>query len=187
MFFKKFNKIHPSQYYPQNDVEIWFRDTYVLWSYVYCFDWEFIAGCERDEFNRKDMKRMLSNDWYIENFKQLKDVIETLKKDGIENKDAWDLCRIMQIIACGYIANFYERDKLNELSLEVAKIIQSTYNSWEEMVESYLEGYEKWNLSILEEPEAYLSKRERRNAYNILRVSKKAPYRMNWYLDLKID
>lgn len=172
-------------YYPQNDTEIWYRDTYVLWSYVYCFDWEFIGGCERDEFNRKDMKRMLENNWFINSFKELTDVVERLKKDGTDNKDGWDLCRAMQLLACGYLANYFERDELNSRSKEVAKVIQTTFSSWEELIESYLTGLEKWGLSEVDEPTAYLTIRERRNAYNVLRIIEKSPFRMNWYLEFE--
>lgn len=173
-------------YYPQNEIETWFRDTYVLWTYVYCFDWEFLGGCERDEFNRKDMKRMLSDDWYVDNGKQLQGVIRTLQADGIENKDGWDLCRGMQILACGYLANFYERDELNRRSLDLARVIQHTFGSWDEMVESYLDGFDTFNLSILDEPDAYLARRERRNAYNLLRVTKNPPYSVDWYINLEL-
>lgn len=186
MFFKKFKKTAPELYYPQNDIEIWFRDTYVLWSYIFCFDWEFVGGCERDEFNCKDMKRMLSNDWFVDNKKELIAVKRTLQADGITNKDAWDLCRAMQLLACGYIANFYERDELNAHSLDLAIIIQNIFTSWEELVQSYLDGFETWGLSTMDEPDAYLALRERRNAYNVLRIKKNAPYSVNWYLQLKI-
>lgn len=172
-------------YYPQNDTETWYRDTYVLWSYVYCFDWEFIGGCERDEFNRKDMRRMLENDWFINSLKELNDVIALLKKDGVDNKDGWDLCRAMQLLACAYLANYFEREELNSRSKEIALIIQTTFSSWEELIESYLSGLEKWGLNDIDEPIAYLAIRERRNAYNLLRVTPKAPFRMNWYLEFE--
>ncbi len=184
--FKKFNKIPPNLYYPQNATEIWFRDTYVLWSYVYCFDWEFIGGCERDEFNRKDMKKMLSDYWFVENYKECINVVNTLKRDGEENRDAWDLCRAMQLLACAYLANFFERDKLNELSLDVAMIIQKTFNSWDQMVQSYLSGFEKWGISTMSEPDAYLALRERKQSYNLLQVAKNAPYSVDWDLKFKV-
>lgn len=186
LFFKKLIKIDPKLYYPQNEQEIWYRDTYVLWSYIYCFDWEFIGGCERDEFNKKDMKRMLSDYWFVENYNECIKVLSTLKRDGAENKDAWDLCRAMQLIACAYLANFYEREKLNELSLEVALLLQQCFNSWDEMVQSYLKGLEEWGVISLPEPEAYLILQERKSAYNILRTLKNPPYSVDWFLDLKV-
>lgn len=184
--FKKFNPTPPHLYYPQNDVEIWFRDTYVLWSYVYCFDWEFIGGCERDEFNRKDMKKMLANEWQIHNMNELLYVIRLLQADGIENKDGWDLCRAMQLLACAYLANFYERDELNRMSLEIAIIIQGLFESWDDLIQSYLTGFQKWGISSLSSPDAYLALRERKNAYNLLRVQRNAPFSVNWYTTLEL-
>lgn len=97
---------------------------------------------------------------------------------GAEAIDAWDYVRAISLYGWYYIAGYYEKEEALDASLEVAKILQSKYSSWDEMMASYLRGYEYW---------AGESSEERQKIYESLKAEKNSPYNLNWNLELKKD
>lgn len=88
-------------------------------------------------------------------------------KNGI---DAWDYCRFMQIAANSYYAGYLTLEESLELQLETAKAIQQQFSSWEEMNQSYLQGYIFW---VDNSTAAYLRER----AYERLQKAEDSPYK----------
>lgn len=85
--------------------------------------------------------------------------------------DAWDYCRALNLMSFFHVAGYYEREEALEKSLEIAKELQAKYTSWDELMESYLCGYEYW---------AEESSEERRAIYEELKSREDNPYAVDY-------
>lgn len=56
----------------------------------------------------------------------------------------WDLSRAQAILGWLYVADIYTEEECYDNALEVARMIQYKFDSWDEFVASYLRGYEYW-------------------------------------------
>lgn len=92
--------------------------------------------------------------------------------------DAWDYSRAMNLLSFYYVAGYYTREEALDKSLEIAAIFQPLYSSWDEMVESYLLGYEYW---------AEESSDERRAVYEDLKGRDDNPYAVDYNTTLEKD
>ncbi|MCC8122628.1 MAG: DUF1266 domain-containing protein [Oscillospiraceae bacterium] len=90
--------------------------------------------------------------------------------------DAWDYCRAVSLAGWYYIAGYYTEEESIEKSLEIAKIIQERFSSWDEMMDSYLMGYEYWGST---------SSSERRAIYEDIKARDNSPYSLDWNLPLE--
>lgn len=99
-------------------------------------------------------------------------MITAYKNSGEGAIDAWDYCRAMQVIRESYLAGYYTETEELDNMLEVAKILQNRFGSWDEMTESYLRGYEYWK----ESPSAYQSRKE---GYENLKATSSC-YQIDW-------
>ena len=81
--------------------------------------------------------------------------------------DAWDYCRALNLMNFYYVAGYYSEEEAKEKSLEIALELQPLYSSWDELVDSYLRGYEYW---------AEESSDERRAIYEELQERSDNPY-----------
>lgn len=95
---------------------------------------------------------------------------------GAEAIDAWDYCRALNLLSFYYVAGYYEKEEALDKSLEIAKELQAKYSSWDEMIESYLRGYEYW---------AEESSDERRAIYEDLKNSENNPYAVDYHTVLE--
>ncbi len=89
---------------------------------------------------------------------------------------AWDYSRAMSVVSECYLAGFYTETEALDLSLEVGKMIQESFDSWESFMESYLVGYEYW---------AEESSDERRALYEELKAAPDNPYAVDFHLTLE--
>ena len=123
-------------------------------------------------FNRSDEE--IREDY--KNDEAALDLVLLYKHGGVTSIDAWDYCRAMQVIRECYLAGYYtEQEELDQM-LAIAKIIQNTCSSWDEMAESYLRGYEYWSDSA----DNY---RYRKNLYEQLKRDT-SYYLVDWNLPL---
>lgn len=104
------------------------------------------------------------------------DLIAAYKRGGEGAIDAWDYCRAMQVLREAYLAGYYtETEELDQM-LQIAKVLQNRFSSWDDMAESYIRGYEYWKSS----KSAY----ESRNAkYQSLKKNR-TYYQIDWNLAL---
>ena len=86
---------------------------------------------------------------------------------------AWDYSRAMSLISNYYIAGYYTETEALDEALEVAGVIQDTFDSWDAFVDSYLLGYEYWSGE---------SSDERRALYDELTAASDNPYSVDWNL-----
>lgn len=122
-------------------------------------------------------------DYFLEEYTELTiDEVEYLaqmynyyEEYGPEAIDGWDYSRAVYLPSMYYLAGFYTEDEAKEKSLEIAKIIQDEFTSWDDFMDSYLRGYEYWNETDSE---------ERRAAYEEIKADPNGPFSLDWNLDL---
>lgn len=90
--------------------------------------------------------------------------------------DGWDYCRAMSLLGSYYIAGYYTEQEALDQSMEIAKIIQSSFTSWDELMDSYFRGYEYWSSE---------SSQERRTIYEDIKGKENSPYQLDWNLSLE--
>ncbi len=61
--------------------------------------------------------------------------------------DGWDYCRALQVLGDCYQADYISLEECLDVSLIVAKRLQSTFANWEDVCRSYLYGYYFWGHS----------------------------------------
>lgn len=121
--------------------------------------------------------------WLFENF-DLSDadalyytqVYAYYEEHGEHAIDAWDYCRALNLLGFYYAAGYYTREESLDKALEIARIMQPVFNSWDDMVDSYLMGYEYW----MEE-----SSDERRKVYEDLKSRDDNPYTVDYNTTLE--
>ncbi len=98
---------------------------------------------------------------------------------GAEAIDAWDYARAISLYGWYYIAGYYEKEEALDAALEVANTLQSKYSSWDEMMASYLRGYEYWSGE---------GSADRQAIYESLKADKNSPYSLlDWNMELTKD
>ena len=77
----------------------------------------------------------------------------------------------MNLLGFYYLAGYYTEQEALDLSLELATQIQPLYASWDELIDSYLRGYEYW---------AEESSDERRAVYEDLKSRPDNPFAVDY-------
>jgi hypothetical protein len=57
---------------------------------------------------------------------------------------AWDLCRAANIVNAGYAANYLTAREAWDRLMAIARTTQSSFSSWQEMSDNFLDGREIW-------------------------------------------
>lgn len=136
--------------------------------------------------SRNELKTSLSDSSYTDidraYFLGMYDAVDTYGKKAIL---AWDLCRGMQLSAWYYIAGYYTYDEAMESSLKIAKRLQKSYKSWDDMMQSYFYGFQYWNQDDMtdSDSESY----QRKDIYQTLKTQKDGPFLVDWNLELQKD
>lgn len=175
---------------PRNDMECWCASTFAIWSHSFDMleGWPLVTGVHRRRkvvANFRDVA--LGEQWEIRNRQQGLATVHDLVEEHAGRLDSvypgWDLCRATQILGMMYLVkmiNRYEMDK--EFSM-AGKVIQQRFSSWDEMAESYLEGYRAW-LTRIGNPNAVSAVERRRNIFTALKADPDGPYSLSWRTDL---
>ncbi len=66
----------------------------------------------------------------------------------------WDYCRAMNLLSFYYLAGYYTEAEALDKSLEIAQTMQPLFGSWDELIASYMRGYEYWAQESSEERQA---------------------------------
>lgn len=90
--------------------------------------------------------------------------------------DGWDYCRALNLLGYYYTAGYYTDVEALDKSLEIAQIVQAEFGSWDELVESYMVGYEYW---------AEESGEDRRSIYEDLKTRDDNPYAIDFKMTLE--
>lgn len=111
-------------------------------------------------------------------------IVYYMHKSGMDADDiaAWDLCRVNQLYADFYICGYMTYEEAMDASLENSLILQKMYSSWEDMVNSYMLGYQFWrgDLALTEDSPT----QQRYKCYLELLEMENGPYTLDWNMDL---
>ena len=133
------------------------------------------------DLTREDLDAALAD--YDENDRAyILDMVDAYNANPEHPIDAWDYSRAMQLLGYYYIADYYTEQETLDKSLEVAKTLQGLYPSWDDMVQSYLDGYQYWNGDNPDDEES--GSAQRRKIYEDLKASENNPYTLDWNLEL---
>lgn len=95
---------------------------------------------------------------------------------GEDTISGWDYSRAMSLLGFYYLAGYYTEEESLDYSLEIAKDIQASFDSWDSFMESYFIGYEYW---------AEEDSSDRREIYEELKSSSDNPFRLDWNMTLE--
>lgn len=95
---------------------------------------------------------------------------------GADAIAGWDYCRAMYLLPAYYHAGYYTEQEALDKSLEVAQIMQPMYESWDDLMDSYLWGYDYW---------AGEESTERRGIYEKLKGQSDNPFRIDYKMNLE--
>lgn len=103
-------------------------------------------------------------------------VYKMYKEYGETAIDGWDYCRAMSLLSFYYMAGYYTKEEALDKSLEIATTLQPMFHSWDELIDSYLRGYEYW---------AQEDSTERREIYEDLLAADDNPFRVDYNTTLE--
>ena len=87
----------------------------------------------------------------------------------------WDYCRALNLMSYYYVAGYYTEEEALDKSLEIAETAQPLFTSWDDLIDSYMYGYEYW---------AEESSDERREIYEDLKKRDDNPYSVDYNTEL---
>lgn len=90
--------------------------------------------------------------------------------------DGWDYCRALNLLSFYYIAGYYTAKEALDQSFEIAKQIQEKFTSWDDLIASYMRGYEYWIKK---------SSKERQEIYEEMKGRKDGPYQLDFKMELR--
>ncbi len=99
---------------------------------------------------------------------------------GDKSIAAWDFARYIYICGFAWIAGYIEEDEAWRLIMPVARMLQRTFDSWEDLGRNHLIGREFWSLSATQR-----RGHEFRQSFRTLLDDARSPWRtLPWDLDL---
>lgn len=111
-------------------------------------------------------------------------IVYEMYHQGISSDDiaAWDLCRVNQLYADAYVCGYLSYEEAMDGSLQNSLILQKKFASWEEMIDSYMLGYQFWqnDLCITDDSPTL----ERWACYEELNAMEGGPYTLDWDMTL---
>lgn len=135
-----------------------------------------------DEYTRAELEEKIAT-MSAEDKAHYLVMYDAVNKYGDNAILSWDLTRSMNLLGWYYLAGYYSYAEAMNQSLEIAKRLQHTYNSWEELAEGYLNGYLYWRG---DDPNDKTSATYKiRAVYNRLKKKRNSPYKLPWNLELK--
>lgn len=95
---------------------------------------------------------------------------------------AWDLCRVNQLYADYYLCGYMSYEEAMDASLENSLDLQGMYDSWDDMMDSYMLGYQFWQGDIGLADDSPTEERYR--YYEMLQKAEDGPYTLDWDMEL---
>ena len=180
--------IHFSYLYKKEKSTVvnWFNATHAVLTCINDKNIRIYGGVIPNRTWRKTERNTLQAYWDISDVNSLNESIRFLMQYGhrseYKNKGnegdigAWDYSRAMSLLSSAYVCAYISKQEALDRSLEVAKVIQSSYTSWDDFMNSYLKGYEYWSSH---------TPKGRWQIYENLRKQKNSLYNIPWNLELK--
>ena len=141
---------------------------------------EYLAECGMNEVSEEEREA-----FFLENFEVTAEQAEiyagwygAYTERQEDAASGWDYNRALSQIANFYLAGYYTLEEALDASMDVAEIIQSSFDSWDDYMESYFIGYEYW---------ADESSAERRELYEQIKSAGDSPFSVDFNTTLEKD
>lgn len=164
----------------------WFNATHAVLTFINDKNIKIYGGVIPNRAWRKAERNTLKEYWDISDVNSLNESIKFLMQYGHRSEyinkgnegdiGAWDYSRAMSLLSSAYVCAYIGKQEALDRSLEIAKVIQSSYTSWDDFMNSYLKGYEYWSNH---------TPKGRWQIYENLRKQKNSLYNIPWNLELK--
>lgn len=173
---------------PRNDLECWCAATFAVWSHS--FDgmegFPLITGSRGTRKQVKSFRDSLAEQWDIHNKQEGLQTVHELTDEWAGELDAresgWDLCRATQLLGMMYLVGMLTRDELDQEFSRAGRVIQRSFSSWDQLVESYLAGFGAWVARTGRDAAGNTA--FRRGIYERLKRQSFSPYSIPWNTDL---
>lgn len=167
------------------DTVLWFNATYALLTYNNGGEWRIVSGGEITEDYQKLVSLSLKSSWSIRDKESALETVKKLQQEGLDEDAiaAWDLCRVNQLYADFYVCGYMTYEEAMDASLKNSLELQKMYDSWEELVDSYMLGYQFWQSDpgLTEDSPT----KQRYQCYEMLKKMEDGPYSLDWNMKLK--
>lgn len=148
---------------------------------------DFYKEIGMEGLTEEELKEALdaSEDFTAEEKIYLQVVYKAVSQYGDNAVKAWDLSRAMQLAAWYYLAGYYTYEEAMDTSLNIAQQLQGLYSSWDDMMQSYLYGFQYWNEDDIEDStsESY----SRKQTYEELKTEENSPFQLDWNMTFEKD
>lgn len=175
---------------PRNDLECWCASTFAIWAHSFSMleGWPLVTGVHGSRKALANFRKVaLGEQWDIKNRQDGLQAVHELVEKHAGRLDTvypgWDLCRATQLLGMMYLMKMIDRDEMDQEFSRAGKVIQQQFNSWDEMAESYLGGYQAWLERTGEQNAAQYTER-RRTIFRKLKANSDGPYSLPWRTDL---
>lgn len=175
---------------PRNDLECWCASAFAIWAHSFTIleGWPLVTGAHGSRKVRSSFQNVvLREQWGIHNRQDGIATVHELTEKHAGRFDtayaAWDLCRAVQLLGIMYLVKMIDQEELDREFSRTGKILQQLFHSWDEMADSYLEGYNAWLERCGEQNAAQLTAR-RKNIFEALKSNPDGPYSVPWNTDL---
>ena len=171
---------------PKNDTELWCASTFAIWAHSFSMleGWPLVTGVHGSRKMVANFRRTsLGEQWDIHDRRSGLQAVHELTEKHADRNDTpypgWDLCRATQLLGMMYLVRMIDRDELDREFVRAGRVLQQRFGSWDEMAESYLEGYQAW-LERTGHQNAAQYAAGRRNIFLRLKADPDGPYSVPW-------
>lgn len=166
--------------YTDNQTVQWINATYAILTHsnganIKAFGGTILYDESSKAYNQEYMQKQLVSWWGITDRTSAEQVVENLIASGNATGSAWDYSRAVSNLGNYYLAGYYTETEALDKALEIARIIQTRFDSWDSYNQSYLVGYNAWRAADSRPREAVLDE---------LKTSAHNPYAIDWNLNL---
>ncbi len=172
---------------PRSDLECWCAATYAIWSHCYGKEgFPLITGTRASRKQLKMFRAALADSWDIHNREEGLQTVHELTDRWAGRLDTsqagWDLCRATQLLAMMYLMKWISREELDLEFSRVGRVIQRSFSGWDQLMESYMQGFCAWVDRI--GYDVQYNRNQRTVLYERMKRQNCSPYSVPWDTDL---
>lgn len=175
---------------PKDDTELWCASTFAIWAHSFSMleGWPLVTGVHGSRKVAANFRNVaLGEQWDIHDRQSGLQTVHELTEKHAGSFDTkhpgWDLCRATQLLGMMYLVKMINREELDQEFVRTGRVIQQRFHSWDEMAESYLEGYQAW-LERIGRQDAAQSAARREDIFLQLKANPDGPYSVPWRTNL---
>ncbi len=116
-------------------------------------------AAQMNRLSDKKLKKVMSqlSGSLLIHYQQIQRNWQTWGRDGLL---AWDMCRVSHLVQWGLIAEYLTLDEAQALIEPAARRLQEKFQSWEQVITNWLDGYALYAVIDTEQPDNDYQKRK---------------------------